>query len=106
MKCCRLQFSFISDEKINYRYCHSENNLPGVLAKKMLCLSTHISTILTEFPVSSCIHVADKLLAYGKIEVKVLKSYSSSLKEECCKSITLLFLEKLLYSHSFVFEKN
>lgn len=95
MKCCRLQFSFISDEKINYRYCHSENNLPGVLAKKMLCLSTHISTILTEFPVSSCIYVADKLLAYGKIEVKVLKSYSSSLKEECCKSITLLFLEKL-----------
>lgn len=64
-----------------------------MLAKKMLCLSTHISTILTEFPVSSCIYVADKLLAYGKIELKVLKTYSSSLKEECCKSINLLFLE-------------
>lgn len=68
-------------KKSTTRYCHSENNLPGVLAKKMLCLSTHISTILTEFTVSSCIYVADKLLAYGKIEVKVLKSYSSSLKK-------------------------
>lgn len=93
-------------KKSTTRYFHSELNLPGVLAKKMLCVSTHISTILTEFPVSSCIYVADKLLAYGKIEVKVLKTYSSSLKEECCKSINLLFLGKLIYSHSFVFEKN
>lgn len=93
-------------KKLIIRYCYFENNLFGVFVKKMLCFFIYILIILIEFFVSSCIYVVDKLLVYGKIEVKVLKSYSFLFKEECCKFIIFLFLGKFICFYLFVFEKN
>lgn len=93
-------------KKLIIRYCYFENNLFGVFVKKMLCFFIYILIILIEFFVSSCIYVVDKLLVYGKIEVKVLKSYSFSFKEECCKFIIFLFLGKFVCFYLFGFEKN